>query len=291
MDQFQTCELASRYLDEAKQHPSSLEHVVATHINLNFHHFDAAFTEAARAIALDPNDPEASVAMAWVMLTMGRSQAALEFMQTATRLNPSSPSHYALARGLALFSSGALAEAARVFEQAMESRPTEIELAPPLAATYAQLGRRQEARDMLLRWKPGASSEELSDIALAYPYTYRWSPDGQKALDRLTDGMIIAALPLDVTVPELADALQKGGPFERAHTARTLGRFGPLAAEAVPALVRALGDASPVVRGAAIAALGKIGAKAKLAIPALSAIQDDEFRVMAKDAVNAIEEN
>ena len=66
---------------------------------------------------------------------------------------------------------------------------------------YAQLGRRQEAREMLLRWKPDASQEELSDIVLAYPYTYRWSSDGQKALDRLDDGMIIAALPLDITVP------------------------------------------------------------------------------------------
>ena len=142
---------------------------------------------------------------------------------------------------------------------------------------------------MLLRWKPGASPEELSDIALAYPYTYRRSPDGQKALDRLTDGMIIAALPLAVTVPELADALQKGGPFERAHTARTLGRFGPQAADAVPALVRALGDASPVVRSAAIAALGKIGPKAKPAIPALGAIQDDQLRPMADAAAKAIE--
>ena len=61
--------------------------------------------------------------------------------------------------------------------------------------------------------------------------------------------MIIAALPLDITVAELADGLQKGGAFERAHTARTLARFGPQAADAVPALVAALDDDSPVVRG------------------------------------------
>ena len=141
---------------------------------------------------------------------------------------------------------------------------------------------------MLLKWKPGASQEELNDIVLHYPYTYRWSSDGQKALDRLDDGMIIAALPLDITIPELAGALGQGGAFERARTARTLARFGPQAADAVSALVRALGDPSPVVRGAAITALGKIGPKAKAAIPALKAIHDDQLRSFAQDAVKEI---
>ena len=34
MDRSQTCEMASRYVDEAKRHSSSWTHVVATHINL-----------------------------------------------------------------------------------------------------------------------------------------------------------------------------------------------------------------------------------------------------------------
>ena len=142
---------------------------------------------------------------------------------------------------------------------------------------------------MLLRWKPEASQDELSNIALAYPYTYRWSSDGQKALDRLIDGMIIAALPLGITVPGLADALQQGGPFERAHKARTLARFGPQAADAVPALVRALNDPSRVVRSAVITALGRIGPKAKVAIPALAGIQDLQLRPLANDAMKEID--
>jgi tetratricopeptide (TPR) repeat protein len=289
MHQAQTCEMASKNLDEAKRHPSSLTHVVAAHFNLNYLEYEAAFTEAARALALDPNDPDASVAMAWVMLTTGRPQAALDFMWTAMRLNPNYPSHYALVRGLALFSLGSLVEAARVLEEALDRNPIATELAPPLAATYAHLGRRKEARDMLLRWRPGAGQQELSDIALTYPYTYRWSSNAQKALDRLDDGMIIAALPLDITVPDLAGALQRGSAFERARTARTLARFGPQAADAVPALVRALDDPSPVVRSAAITALGRIGPKAKSAIPALARIQDTQLRPLADGAVKEID--
>ena len=158
-----------------------------------------------------------------------------------------------------------------------------------IAAIYAHLGRREEARDMLLRWRPGAGQKKLSDIVLTYPYTYRWSADGQEALDRLGDGMIIAALPLDVTVPKLADALQRGSAFERARAARTLARFGPQAADAVPALVPALGDPSRVVRSAAITTLARIGPKAKAAIPALADIQDAQLRPLAHDAVKEID--
>lgn len=123
---------------------------------------------------------------------------------------------------------------------------------------------------------------------LTYRYTFRWSSEGKKAVGRLDDGMIIAAMPLDITVPKLADALRQGGPFERARTARTLARFGPQAADAVPALVRALDDTSPVVRGAAITALEKIGPKAKAAIPALKGIRDAELRPLADSAIATI---
>ena len=105
---------------------------------------------------------------------------------------------------------------------------------------------------------------------------------------RLIDGLIIAALPLEVTVSELADALARGGPFDRAHAARMLGRFGSRAAEAVPALVRALGDASPVVRSAAIIALGKVGPQARAAIPALDEIRGDPLRSLANNALEQI---
>ena len=119
----QSCEAASSYLDEAKKRPSSLAHIAATHINLSEGRYEAAITEAARAIALDPNDPEAHMVMAWAMLATGRPQAALGFIQTAMRLNPSYPGHYALARGMALFATGALDEMARVLAGGDERSP------------------------------------------------------------------------------------------------------------------------------------------------------------------------
>ena len=51
-------------LAEAKRRPSSLAHIAAAQINLYEGRHDLALTDAARAIALDPNDPEAHIVMA-----------------------------------------------------------------------------------------------------------------------------------------------------------------------------------------------------------------------------------
>jgi adenylate cyclase len=175
-------EAALRYLAEAKNRPSSFANVAASRISLYRGRHEEAFAEAARAIALEPNDPEAHIAMAWAMITTGRPQAGLEFVETAMRLNPNYPSDYGLTAGMALFAIGELDEAARQLEKAMERDPHATELVPPLAATYAHLGRRQEARDLLLSWKPGAGQRELNGIPTAYSLPYKWSPDGYLAL-------------------------------------------------------------------------------------------------------------
>ncbi len=92
----------------------------------------------------------------------------------------------------------------------------------------------------------------------------------------MLDGLNVAALPLDVTVPDLIEKLREGGIGDRANAAWTLGQFGPGAATAVPALTDALDDEEYFTRVQAVRALGKIGPAAEAAIPALRAIQDDE---------------
>jgi adenylate cyclase len=286
----QATETADLYLREAKSRPSSLANVAAAHLNLYHGRHDDAFIDAARALALDPNDPEAHLGMAWAMITTGKPQAGLEFIETAMRLNPNYPIHYALARGMALFAKGDLDEAARVFARPIQADPQAIALAPPLAATYAHLGRRREARELLLMWKPGARQTELEYYPVAYHLPYRWSAGGAKTEERLFDGLSVAALPMEVTVPNLVTALEQGTVFERGWAARTLGQFGAQAAEAVPALIRVLADGKPAVRWQAIIALRKIGPSARAALPALAALQNDDLLGSdARDAVREIE--
>ncbi len=268
---------AAGYLDEAKNHPSSLANIAASQIYLYDERHDEALIEAARSIALDPNDPEAHIGMAWTMITTGKPQPGLEFVETAMRLNPSYPAHYVLARGMALFAMDELERAAAVFEEALERDPSATELAPPLAATYVRLGRREDARESLLLWRPGANQFELSRVPFKYHIPFPWSPDDREVVDRLIDGLKVAALPLDVTVPDLVVTLKEGDFFVRLQAAKTLGHFGPFAEDAVPVLIEALADEEEAMQREAVETLGKIGPAAKGAIPALEALKDARF--------------
>ncbi len=278
---------ARSYLKEAQSRPSSLANVAASRINLYNNRYNAALTEATRAIAQDPNDPEAHIAMAWAMITTGRPEPGLELVERAMRLNPTYPNYYVLALGMAYFAMDDLEKAADVFGAALERDRGAIELAPALAATYAHLGQREEARAALQLWKPDASQGELQNSPYKYHFPYEWSEDSE-ILDRLIDGMHVAALPLETTVLSLVDTLIHGDLEERRHAVRTLGRLGPAAADAVPALIETLADEKTWMRNDAAIALGKIGPAAEAAIPALTAIQDDD--IVGFDAKKALKE-
>ena len=283
--------LARSNLAESENHPSSLTKVASSQIHLYRKRHEEAFTEAARAIALDPNDPEAYVAMGLATITGGRPEAGLEFVETALRLNPGHPNYYVLAHGMAYFAMGDLEQASAVLAEALERNPGAVELAPLLAASYAHLGRREEARAALLLRRPAASQGELQNLAFIYHFPYKWSSNDPELSDRLSDGLHIAALPLETTVPGLADTLRHGDLVERRLAIQALGRFGPAAADAVPALIETLDDEITWMRSDAAMALGQIGPAAEAAVPALTAIQDEKVvGFYAKRALKQIAE-
>ncbi len=263
---------ALTYLNETKRYPSSLANVAASGVHLYNNRHEAAVTEATLAIARDPNDPEAYIAMAWAMITTGRPGPGLELVERAMRLNPTYPDYYVLALGIAYFALDDLETAAAVFRQALERDPGAIELIPPLAATYARLGLREEAQASLLLWKPGASQGELQNIPTSYHFPYSWSGD-REIEDRLIDGLYIAAFPLETTVSSIMDTMKHGNKFKRRRAITDLGRFGSAAASAIPTLIEALGAEDLAIRNQAATTLGKIGPDAQAAVPTLTAMQ------------------
>ena len=280
---------AMYYLEQGRKYSSSLTNVAASQIYMYNEKHDKAFDEAARAVALDPNDPEAHVAMALAMITTGRPEAGLEFVRTALRLNPNYPNHFALAHAMAYFSMDDFEQAVVVLNEALERDPGAVGLAPFLAAAYANLGRRVDARGALQKWQPDATEAEVETLGFTYHVPYSWAKDEKAIETRLRDGLIIAGLPLDVTVDSLVKALQQEDADLRKRAAITLGRFGPMAVEAVPALVDALADKDIVVRDTAVEALGKIGPAAQEAIPALTALEDAPYvGYQAKKALKRI---
>jgi len=282
-------QLSLQYMEQARQFPTALVHVAEALDHLRYGRAEEALIKAARAIALDPNDPEAHIVMAWAMTVSGKPEEGLNFVNTAMRLDPRYPSHYVLARGIALFAMGDLNQAARVFEEGLERDPGALDLAPLQASILAQLGNRKQAREAVLRWRPGRSQLVLQSLPNSYNFPFRWAGEHRKVRERLLDGFHIAVLPLEVTVPSLVQTLQGDNPFARLSAVKTLGRFGPMAEPAVPALIVALDDELEGVRKGAVFTLGKIGPAAKDAIPALEAMREEiligPFRIEALEKI------
>lgn len=266
---------ALRYLNKGKEHSSSLTNVAASQIYLYNKSYGMAFTEAARAVALDPNDPEAHVAMALALIATGKAEVGLDFVQTALRLNPSRPSHYVLAQAMAYFSMDDLDQTAEVLNEALERDPDAVELLPFLAATYAHLGRRNDAHALIRQWAPDIPETNLQYVGGTYHVPYPWARNEKDIESRLKDGLYLAGLPSEVTVESLVESLQQEDYQVRKSAVMTLGRFGAQAVEAVPALIDALSDEEPDLRQKAAKALGKVGPAAKAAVPALTALKDD----------------
>ncbi|RWB25918.1 MAG: tetratricopeptide repeat protein [Mesorhizobium sp.] len=281
---------AHDYIELAKKYPTSLSYTVEALRDVYQGLAEDARRNAGRAIALDPNDPEAHIATAWALTISGEPAEALNFVATAMRLNPNYPSHYVLARGLALFAMGDLKQAAEVFGEGVRRNPDATALFLPFSSVLAQLGRREEARQMLLKFRPGLDQKGLENLPDTLHLSFKWDHEHASVRERLNDGVRIAALPLDVTVTSLEAELETGNPFSQQYAAKRLGWFGPAASQVVPALVETL--KVEYLRRDAIEALGKIGPPAQAAIPALVALQNETLvGIYAKDALFKIRGN
>ncbi|MGX5842430.1 adenylate/guanylate cyclase domain-containing protein [Mesorhizobium sp. ArgA1] len=281
---------AHDYVELAKKYPTSLSYTVEALRDVYQGLAEDARRNAGRAIASDPNDPEAHIATALALTISGEPAEALNFVATAMRLNPNYPTHYVLARGLALFAMDDLKQAAEVFGEGVRRNPDATALFLPFSSVLAQLGRREGARKMLLKFRPGVDQKGLENLPDTLHLSFKWDHEHASVRERLNDGVRIAALPLDVTVPSLEAELGTGNPFSQQYAAKRLGWFGPAAAQAVPALVEAL--KVEYLRREAIEALGKVGPSARAAIPALVALQNEALvGAYAKDALSKIRGN
>jgi adenylate cyclase len=285
MDSTEPWHKGQDYLKLAGKYPTALGYVAEALFHVFSGEIEEAVGDAGRAIALDPNDPEAHIAMAWALTTSGKPNEALDFVASAIRLNPIYPSHYVLARGIALFAAGDLKQAAQVLAEGVEKSPRALAL--PLASVLAQLGRREEASRTLLMWQPGMGQVISTNFIDAYVFPFKWKSEYATVRERLYDGIRVASLPLTVTVSSLAADLKQDDPFTQTIAVQRLGWFGPAAGPAVPALVALLPDEH--IREQVVQSLGKIGPQAKAAIPALVEIENESIiGYHAKDALKEI---
>jgi adenylate cyclase len=108
---------------------------------------DLAITQLQRAITLNPNVIRNYGTLGWVMLWSGKTDGAIELLETALRFDPHSSEnpHFFSHLGLAYYLKGQYAEALKTLERGIIQTPEFPGLYIALAANYAQMGRSKDA--------------------------------------------------------------------------------------------------------------------------------------------------
>ena len=106
---------------------------------------DLAIKEAERAIELNPNDSGSYNELGWAFLWSGRLDEAIAALKMALRLDSSSPRNIWLHLGFAYYLKESYQKAANILEEGLIKQPDFAGYHIALAATYARLGRLEEA--------------------------------------------------------------------------------------------------------------------------------------------------
>jgi adenylate cyclase len=176
--------LANKYLELAMKRPTPLAHEVATEMHIAHADFEAAITEAKKAISLNSNDPDSHFAMGLALVSAGRHREAVEPFKRAMRLDPFYQDTFGYGLGMAYFFMLELEKAAALCERAYKSNPENHYPLWLLIAIYGHLGREQEAKAALAKFRA---------IQPKYSYLrylrYAWKLEDPADYDFLADGL------------------------------------------------------------------------------------------------------
>jgi TolB-like protein len=148
--------------------------------------FAEADAEFAKAIELDPNEADAWAALSDIAVLAGRVEEGLEHIRKAFRLNPFPASWYYLALGQAQYAAGEYEAAVETLRRDETYRTSSRRF---LAASLAQLGRRDEARAEAELFLVGNPDFTIRHWAATEPFR------DAAVLEHFVDGFRKAGLP------------------------------------------------------------------------------------------------
>jgi len=140
---------ATKYLNTAMKGPTPIAYNVSAEMHMGRGDFEGAIAEAERAVNLDSNDPDSHFAMGLALTTASRHREAVDSFKRAMRLDPFYQDTLAYRLGVAYFFMNKMEKAATLLERSFKSNPKNDIPLLYLAATYAYLGRQQEAEAAL----------------------------------------------------------------------------------------------------------------------------------------------
>jgi adenylate cyclase len=191
VDRDENLRLAERYAEAAVKLDDTVPAVLfgISFIYERLQRFDEAVETAQRAVELDTNYADGYAQLAAALIQAGRAQEGLEAIQTAMRLNPQRPSFYLDILARAHFMDGRYEEAVELYAQVAEVNPGFMSAHRGLAASYAHLGRIEDAEweaAEILALQPDFSLKKEEAIN-----TFKRKED----MDRYIEGLRKAGLP------------------------------------------------------------------------------------------------
>jgi TolB-like protein/lipopolysaccharide biosynthesis regulator YciM len=183
--------LAQKHLQIAMKNPTPLAHRMYSRALLYYKHkHEESIAEAERALALNPNDSDNNWSLARALSFSGRHAEAIKLYEKAMRLNPYYPAWYPYHLGVAQYCLERYEDAATSQERAFRVNPNTS--AWWLAAAYAQLGREEEAADVLAKYIKKRKWNYGTPVETTFKY---WPFKDPIDLERFADGLLKAGLP------------------------------------------------------------------------------------------------
>jgi adenylate cyclase len=139
----------------------------------------SAIAAQEKANALSPNDAEGIASLAGILTWAGRPEQTIGLVKKAMRLNPMYPTEYLWNLGHAYYLMGRIEETIETLDRARDRSPEYIPVIAYLAASYAELGRVEEARAQ------AAQFNRLSPRTSIDAWRHRLPYKDKKVLDRL----------------------------------------------------------------------------------------------------------
>jgi len=136
---------AEMLLKHALRNPTGLAYQVAAEVRRQEGNHEEMLQAAKKAVEFEPGDPNGLVILAFALNMDGQGEAALRSVNRAMELEPMYPAYFLYVKGLTLFNLKLYEEAVEYLSRALERNPTDENPLYWLAASYAQLGRLEEA--------------------------------------------------------------------------------------------------------------------------------------------------
>ena len=147
-------EFAQKTLDSAFAHgrdaleldaSNALAHALLCNVYTLQGQYDLAIREGEQAIELNPNDASTYSQLGWVLLWAGQVDEAVTALDMSLRLDSTSREQAWLHLGMAYYLKGQYGKALDALEKGVIQKPDFAGFHIALAATYARLGRNEEA--------------------------------------------------------------------------------------------------------------------------------------------------